>query len=352
MIKLKHLPEKAWPATDRMAFNAIFGAGDIFEDTSGAGAHLADGTRRIIKTAYRRWLGFVYANHAGDFALGPAERIRPSRVREFVELLSVETQSTSVAIVIDNLHFAARLLSPTSDWNWLQALKSRLLADAQPADRFPVLVPPWLTLELGIELMDTAPTLPSADHKRRDIQYRDGLLVALLSVWPIRRRSIAALTLRHIEVTADGMNILLDGADTKSKRPEEFSVPAAFVPYFVHYLAEVHPRLQSGSSAHDGLWGSYRGGPLSAGRIYDVVRARIRGKFGKAMGLHDFRRAAATFLAIAAPEQVGLTSGILQHASPEISERHYNLARSVQAGTRYAAHLADSRRKLRQFANS
>jgi hypothetical protein len=54
---------------------------------------------------------------------------------------------------------------------------------------------------------------------------------------------------------------------------------------------------------------------------------------GKAMGLHDFRRAAATFLAMDAPEKIGLIPGLLPHVSPEVNERHNNLARSVQAGS-------------------
>lgn len=70
------------------------------------------------------------------------------------------------------------------------------------------------------------------------------------------------------------------------------------------------------------------------------------------MCLHDFRRAASTFLAMEAPEKIGLIPGVLQHASPEVGERHYNLARSVQAGHRFAAHLADARSRLRRLANS
>ena len=68
------------------------------------------------------------------------------------------------------------------------------------------------------------------------------------------------------------------------------------------------------------------------------------------MCLHDFRRAAATFLAMDAPEKIGLIPGILQHASPEIGEQHYNLSRSMQAGRRFAAHLANARNKLRPLA--
>jgi hypothetical protein len=89
--------------------------------------------------------------------------------------------------------------------------------------------------------------------------------------------------------------------------------------------------------------------PLDAGRLYDIVRARILAKFGRDMCLHDFRRAAATFLAMDAPEKIGLIPGVLQHASPDVGE-HYNISRSMQAGRRFAAHLASTRNRLRPLA--
>ena len=208
------------------------------------------------------------------------------------------------------------------------------------------LVPPWQTLDLGMELMDKALTLPSA-RKQRDLQYRDGLLLALLSLWLIRRRSIAVLTVsRHLEFDAGGVNILLYPQDTKAKRAENFRVPGQLLPYLLHYLKEIRPRLL-GHSNHDGLWASYRGRPLIAGRIYDMVRARTFKRFGKAMGLHDFRRAAATYLAMDAPDMVGLIPGMLQHASPDVGERIYNLARSVEASRRFAAYVSRTRERLR-----
>ena len=85
-------------------------------------------------------------------------------------------------------------------------------------------------------------------------------------------------------------------------------------------------------------------------RLYAIARGRVTAKFGKAMGLHDFRRAAATFLAMDAPEKIGLIPGVLQHASSEVSEQHYNLARSVEAGRRFAAHLTNARNRLRPLA--
>jgi hypothetical protein len=197
-----------------------------------------------------------------------------------------------------------------------------------------------------MEMMDKAATLPLF-RKQRDLHYRDGLLIALISAWLIRRRSIAALTVtRHLEFDAGGVNILLFPEDTKSKRAESFRVPEEFLPYLLRYLKEIRPRLV-GRRQHDGLWASCKGCPLTAGRIYDIVRAHIIAKFGKAMGLHDFRRAAATFIATDAPELIGLVPGALQHASPDVAEQHYNLARSVEASRRFAAHLAKTRARLR-----
>jgi hypothetical protein len=195
--------------------------------------------------------------------------------------------------------------------------------------------------------MDEALTLPSTGHKRRELQYRNGLILAVLSLWLIRRRSIAALTVsRHVEFDAAGVNMLLYPEDTKAKRAESFRVPEELLPYFLHYLKEIRPRLL-GVRRHDGLWASYKGCPLSAGRIFNIVRSLITKKFAKALGLHDVRRAAATFLAMEAPDLIGLIPGMLQHTSPDLGERIYVLARSVEASRRHAAHLSRMRERLR-----
>ncbi len=350
MRKPKHLPLYEWAAADIKAFVSAFAPGDIFDDTAGPGAHLAEGTRRMIRTAYRRWLGFLEEHFPGDLLQAPAERITPDRVRAFIDHLGAEVRSTTVAIVIDNLCYAARLIAPERDWRWLVSLKARLAARAKPEDRFDRLVPPWQTFDFGIELMDDAINLPITGHKRREIQYRDGLLLAILSLWLLRRRSLAAPTVsRHLDVNANGVTMVLFPEDTKAKRAESFWLPEQLIPYFMRYLKEIRPRLL-GRKEHDGLWISFRGRSLSPGRIYDTVRARTMNRFGKAMSLHDFRRAGATFIAMDAPDKIGLIPGILQHASPDVGERHYNLARTGEASRRFAAHVARTRDRLRPIS--
>ena len=345
---LKHLPEVEWPPEDHRLFDKAFAAGDIFDDNVGAGAHLAQRSRRTICFGWRRWLGFLAVEHPDDLQLPAADRVTPDRVRDYVEHLSTDMTANSVAMTVTQVYNAARLIAPDRDWLWLKALKRRLCARAHPKDRFDRLVPAHQTLDLGLTLVETADSLPSTGQMEREIQFRDGLSLALLSLWPIRRRSFAALTLdRHVKrVVGDSqIELLLFPEDTKGKRMESWPVPEILLPYMARYLDEVRPRLAHGRN-HDALWIGQHGHPLGEGGLYEAVCRRTTEAYGLAMSPHDFRRAAATFLAMEMPDKVGLTPGILQHTSPETSDRHYNLSRSMSASRRHSATLSALKARL------
>jgi hypothetical protein len=346
MRRIKHLPLKQWPLADRQAWEAAFVEGDIFDGTRGPGAHLSPGSRRTILFAYRRWLGFLAAHKPDTLRQPPAARIRPELLRDYVAVLQGEGVATTTAIAVHSLYLAARLLAPQEDWTWLRDLRSTLVARSRPVDRFDRLVPPWQILDLSLDMMERI--LGAADWTPDGLRtYRDGLLLGLLALWPIRRRSLAALTVsRHVEHRGDELRLRLHPEDTKAGRAEDYVPHEVLVPYLNRYLLEVRPRFP-GAETHDGLWASARGRPVSGECLYQIVRRRTEEAFGKAMGLHDMRRAAATFLAIEVPEQVGLIPGILQQASPEVGEQHYNLARSTAASRRYANHVAALRKRLR-----
>ena len=196
--------------------------------------------------------------------------------------------------------------------------------------------------------MNEADRLKKRDHRAREIQFRDGLLIALLSVWPIRRRSLASITVAgHVARSGDSVTLLLHERDTKSRRCSAYQVPERLLPYVTQYLDQVRPRLM-GARVTDSFWISYQGGTLSADGIYVTVRKRIVTAFHREMGLHDFRRAATTFIAMEAPEAVGLIPSVLQHASPEVSQRHYNLARSSAASRRFTSLIVQRRRAAKQ----
>ena len=131
MRKLKHLPIDQWPEADRKAFARAYEPGDIFDETAGPGAHLAAGTRQIIRTAYRRWLGFLTQYEPDSLLALPVERITPPRLRALVDQLTAESRMTTVAHVVSNLHFAA----PERDWSWLACLTAHLAARVRQRPR-------------------------------------------------------------------------------------------------------------------------------------------------------------------------------------------------------------------------
>ena len=65
--------------------------------------------------------------------------------------------------------------------------------------------------------------------------------------------------------------------------------------------------------------------------IYFRVRDVTEREFGIARNPHSFRDSIPTSLAIDDPKHVGAASTILGHADPRVTERHYNLAKSIEA---------------------
>ena len=49
MRTLKHLPVNELPEADREVFRVVYEPGDVFDDTAGPGAHLAEGSRGMIQ---------------------------------------------------------------------------------------------------------------------------------------------------------------------------------------------------------------------------------------------------------------------------------------------------------------
>jgi hypothetical protein len=114
MGELKHLTVNEWPEADRAAFRAAYEPGDVFDGTAGPGAHLSEGTRKMIEIYYRRWLGFLKANYPDDLSISPVERINPARVRGFIEHLSVDIKPIAVTIAAHLLYTAAKLFCSNS----------------------------------------------------------------------------------------------------------------------------------------------------------------------------------------------------------------------------------------------
>ena len=184
--------------------------------------------------------------------------------------------------------------------------------------------------------------------------YRNGLIIALLAVCPIRVGSFASLTLgRSFLRIGDGWWIRLAANETKSGRPDERQVPGYATSCVDEYLRTFRPRLlcpgRIGSARGDGaamsvngpeikaepLWISHSGRAMSPSTMGWLIAQTTRQTLGVSVNPHLFRACAATTAALHASGHPCLASGLLQHVDPRVTEAHYNRASSMQAAIRY-----------------
>jgi integrase/recombinase XerD len=133
-------------------------------------------------------------------AIAPAERLTKERIKLFVCHLEESHTPHSVAIQVDALYKAARIMMPQLNLGWLKTMKARLYVAAPAQGATGPVITSVQLLELGQQLMDE--TMPTSDGPMRlidAVQYRDGLMIALLAFVPLRRKNLAALEIdRHL----------------------------------------------------------------------------------------------------------------------------------------------------------
>src|ERR1019366_8336989 len=110
---------------------------------------------------------------------------------------------------------------------------------------------------LGIELMDRVSKNGKAEKTRfMQTAYRDGLIIALLAVIPMRRRTVAALRIgKHLVRTGKLWDLDIPAEDVKTKRPLAYPIVRELSYRIEVYLNEFRSRIP-GAGAHDYLWAS------------------------------------------------------------------------------------------------
>ena len=188
---------------------------------------------------------------------------------------------------------------------------------------------------LGIELMDRAMADADAANRVRKayaFQYRDGLVIALLALIPLRRRTLAALRIgQHLVKTGDLWSLDIPAADTKANRSLDYPISEEISGRIDIYLALFRSRIP-GSDKHTSLWSSNQGRPMCGMAIYAAVRKRTKKAFGFAVNLHRFRHAAASFWSSHDPVNVRGAKDLLGHASFGTTEKDYIMGQSRLGG--------------------
>ncbi len=319
---------------------------DPFAD--GLGERLSKTTLHKCWMGWRRFLGFLTITEPDALETAPSKRLTIERVRRFVEHLRETNTPHSVASQMDSLYGAARTVIPEQDWSWLRDIKARLYSAAPRGNSARPVITSVQLVGLGIELMEECTVTANAPIAMADaVQYRDGLMIALLGYVPLRHKNFAAIEIgRDLIKEGDHWFIVIPPEETKTKTYLEFQIPEDLRDEFVTYLNLVRPRMlrHVGCKA---LWVSPKGGALSYSAVGPVITRHTTKRLGIRVTPHDARDAAATTWAIAAPEQIGVSRDLLAHSDLRTTIKYYNRAKGIEASRAHSRLIARLRRKSR-----
>jgi integrase/recombinase XerD len=331
-----HLPFSQWPLADQHLWQQATSSADPFSEAAGASLAVTSKTQYLF--AWRRFLGFLSVGDQSALDLPASERLTKARIRSFTDHLAKTNIPRSVAIQMDALYKAARIMMPELDLSWLKLMKARLHSAAPLKRASGPLVTSVQVLQVGQRLMDDDdPKTEDGLTLAQAIRYRDGLLISLLAFLPLRRRNLAALEIdRHLIGEGNNRFVYIPAAETKTRTPIEFAIPELLLPYLDVYLRFVRPRILNDPKCK-ALWVSPRGGALRDGAIGAIVSRHTVAVLGIRLTPHDTRDAAATtWAALAAPGQIGVSRDLLSHSDLRTTEKHYNRANGVEASRAYA----------------
>lgn len=333
------MKEADWPAVDRHLWMRACAPADLLDDETGARAGHREISNRKAEKGYGRWLTFLANADPSAMALAPADRITPERVRAYVDaLLALNNSTATILARLQELGEVAIVVGPERDWRFIKTLASKIRARHRPArDKANLRLSDEL-LDLGFQLMDRAKQQAGLSAA---ISHRDGLMIALLALAPLRRRNFARLRLGESLVEVNGgWVVLLDENDTKTHARHEVLWPQELLDPLAVYLDTHRPLLASlrgrwSQPIDDALWVSSDGSPMTEMAIYDRISKRTREAFGAPINPHLFRDAAATTLAVCDPAHVRVAAPLLGHRTFSTTEKYYQQATAMEAHRHY-----------------
>jgi integrase len=352
-------PVDLWPAPDRAAWEAAMLQGDVLEP-GGEGAHWSLHSRRKIAAGYGRWLTWLDTRELLGLERGPATRITPDRVRDYVADIRLLNAPYTVLARVQELYQAIHAMVPAEDWRWLCRIENNVRHTAVSVrNKRSRIVSAETLAAFGLDLMTRADLPSHQTPLKRASQFRDGLMIALLAARPLRRRNFMDIEIgRHLVQNGDSYWLRFDGPETKTGEPIEAPVPQTLAPFLERYLSEYQPFLlqrhgrwktRSPRAAPDrALWVSARATAMTEMTAYGNICRLTKARFGHPVNPHLFRDSAATSVAIEDPEHVHIVRSLLGHSTMESSERHYIHAQTLQASRRYQQQIVKLRQSYRR----
>jgi hypothetical protein len=339
-----------WPEADQQALAEACRPGQGLK-RGGAAAPLSAITREDLQRRYGYFLTYLEEQGELDLSAAAGAQITPQAVEGYLAYVEPQWSSVTIAQTMFKLARMGSLLAPQRDWSWLREIACDRELDANPEPRFDRIVTSERLVEAGLGLIRSARQNQRLRKHWRATMIRNGLMVALLALAPIRLKNFVDLTLgTSFKRVGDRWWIVLGRRDTKSRAPDERPVPRFLDQAIATYLTYARPVLlgdreftigeeDESGSARDSLtgplWVGSTGEPLGYSGVERTIMETTRRTIGRALSPHDFRRNGATTARFYAGNEPHLASGLLHHRDRKVTE-NYNLASSFEAAQRFA----------------
>jgi integrase len=332
------LSRSEWPEADGVRWPSIFKPSYRLKK-GGPGRHFSQVSQHDIERRYGRYLGFLKRTGRLDLSAPAAGQVTPANVEAYIADFEGKISSVTAWNCIYKLRRAAQLLAPETDFSWLVEIEKDLELLQEPRSKLNRFVYTEQLVKAGLTLITEAKQYTDAEFKRAR-QIRNGLMIALLALCPLRRRNFAALQIGTTFKKIEGRWwICVPANSTKSKqRPEERPIAVWLNPSIELYLKEARPILLTGSKTDsNALWiSSVTRGPITARKISSLISHITRETLGIAISPHLFRTADATTAADAISDMPHLASALLGHTNPRITDDHYKRNSSINVQKDYA----------------
>jgi len=177
------------------------------------------------------------------------------------------------------------------------------------------------------------------DALKRAQSIRNGLIIALLALCPIRLKNFAGLEIgRTIRMVKDRWWIVLPRQTTKIYEQDERPVPSFLNPFMDFYVNEARLVLAAlGDGNSEALWLSMISGSAMTKKPIGTLVSKITFQtLGVDVSRHLFRTAAATSAAAYSPSLPHLASALLGHSDTDVTEEHYIKVQSINASSIFA----------------
>jgi site-specific recombinase XerD len=185
-------------------------------------------------------------------------------------------------------------------------------------------------VEAGLTLIAEAENSRKLTKLGQSRQVRNGLMVAMLAMHPIRLKNFAALEIGRSLVEIKGSCGSHCRPETKENRPDERRIDDLLQPALDRYLKEYRPLL-AGADQSTAAFSSNDGNPMTYDGVARVITETTRSTVGVAASPHMFRTSIASSAAIHRGANPHLASALLHHTDSGVSEAHYNRASSLSA---------------------